>query len=274
MTTRSRILGVAAACLVLATGGALLHRSLSRDATLSFTVRDSVSGAWVWEASMTLQDRLITGYFQSTDGLKTYTFTHLKPGASVLEVAAPGYEPARVPVSLRPGANALAAPVSMRGREIPNLAQFIVFEKTDADGISAELRPVSATGAAIVNHPCMDLWVGARVCAQAAESVRGRELFKGTVEWRWDPSPEAVFRYTVRIPAAGIAADPSPLRVVDYLFVVPNPAAITHDELAALMDRLFALPDAGAVAEALAEESGRVRFFTETSWNVPGSAEP
>ena len=67
-----------------------------------------------------------------------------------------------------------------------------------------EFRPVNTAGTVILNHPCMDLWIGCRVSVQVKDGVpvreetpsgssRGKELFRGEVPWKWDPAPgEAV----------------------------------------------------------------------------------
>ncbi len=280
MKTRLRVLLLASAGLVLFAAVALFAVAwFGRDTTLELEVRDSVSGRWVWDVSLLLQDRIIVGFYQSDAGLRPYRFTHLAPGPATLEVSAPGYQEMKIPLTLRRGANRIAAPVTMIAPGIPDLARFFVFEKWDAGNIVAELRPVGVTGRALVNHPCMDLWVGCRVSVQAKDgepvqeetpngSSRGRELFQGEIPWKWDPAPEKQFRYSVSIPGARILDDPSPYRVIDYLIVEPDPTRITRAQLGDLMARVFQLADPARITAALDAEGERLRYFVDTSWNV------
>jgi hypothetical protein len=256
---------------------------LRRDTTLEFQLVDSVSGKWVWDATMKIQGREALAYYQTDAGPSWYTFTHLAPGASALDLSAPGYTPVSVPVALRRGANRIERPIVMTGLEIPGLTRFVLFESLDNSDIVVQLRPVGQDGKAVQNHPCLAVWVGARVSVEtvgglpARDSVdsgaaRGQELFRGEVPWTWDPAPEAVFRYSARIAGAVMKADPSPLRVIDYLVVVPDPRAITKPELDSLMQRIWGLDEATRAA-ALQAEKGRLRFFTDTSWNVKARQE-
>jgi hypothetical protein len=257
----------------------LLVTLLGRDTTLDLTIRDSVSGRWVWGAVIRLEDRTIVGFFQSDAGLKPYRFTHLSPAAAALSVSAPGYQPVSIPVSLHRGANRIEKTIDMVGLSIPDLAKVFVFEKLEGKDIVAQLRPVGSGGGAIINHPAMDLWIGCRVSVQEKGGVpvieetedgsgRGRELFRGQAPWTWDPTPETQFRYTVRIPGADIADDPSNYRVIDYLIVEPDPLKITHSELADLMSRIYAIDDTARMIAALDAEKDRVRYFVDVSWNV------
>jgi hypothetical protein len=275
---------VAPCILILLATAAAIALWLREDTTLEFSVRDAVSGRWVWMASMRVQDRARVGFFQSDAGLRRYRFTHLTPGATTLDISAAGYQEVSMPLTLRRGANTLTTPISMIGLSIPDLSAFYVFESIDAGDIVGELRPVDRTGATIVNHPCMDLWVGCRVSVQLKDGVpaleeadtgaaRGRELFQGEIPWAWDPSPEKKFRYSVRIPGARTEQDPSRYRVIDYLIVEPDPLRITRAELGALMGRLYAISDPARLTAALDAERGRLRYFIHTSWNVKARQE-
>jgi hypothetical protein len=233
---------------------------------------------------MRMQARAAAGFYQSDAGLRPYRFRHLIPGNATLLISAPGYQEVSLPLRLRRGANRLNAPIDMIGLGIPDLAKFFIFEKLDAGNIVGELRPVNTSGAAVVNHPCMDLWIGCRVSVQMrngapvreetkAGSERGEELFRGEVPWKWDPAPEKQFRYSVRIPGARMREDPSLFRVIDYLIVVPDPLKITRAELGDLMSRVYALADVSRIAAALDAERGRVRYFIDVSWNVKAREE-
>jgi hypothetical protein len=279
MKTRTLLLS-GAGLLVAVILALLLAGWLRRDTTMELQVRDSVSGRWVWNASLSLQNRLIAAFYQSDNGLQTFHFTHLQPGPSTLDVTAPGYEPIQVPVLVKRGTNRLAAPLTMVSLGIPDLAEFFVFEKIDSGDIVGELRPVSTTGGALINHPCVDLWVGCQVSVQLkggvpvreetpSGSTRGTELYRGEVPWTWDPSPEKQFRYSVRIPGPQIKRDPSPFRVIDYLIVEPDPRRISRQQLGELMARIYPLRDPARITAELDKEKGRLRYFIDTSWNVP-----
>jgi hypothetical protein len=283
MKRRSLILLLCAA--VVAAGAVAITAAvrLHRDTTLQFQLVDSVSRRWIWDVTMKIQGRETRGFYQTDAGPAWYAFTHLAAGLSALELSAPGYTSVTVPVSLHRGANRIERPFEMTGREIPGLTRFVLFESQDNSDIVVQLRPVGLDDKAVQNHPCLPIWVGARVSVEtvgglpARDSVdagkaRGLELFNGEVPWTWDPAPESVFRYSARIAGADMKADPSPLRVIDYLVVVPDPLAITKPELDSLMQRLWGLDEA-ARAAALQAEKGRLRFFTDTSWNVKARQE-
>jgi hypothetical protein len=257
---------------------------LRMETTFEFKVRDSVSGKWVWDAAMTLQGRTIVGYYQSDVGPRLYRFTHLSPGRTTLEISADSYQSVSLPVTLKRGANRLEKPIDMIGLGIPNLTSLYIFESLEGGDIRAEIRPVNAAGQVVLNHPCMDLWIGCRVSIQMKNgmpareeseqgSSRGEELFRGEIPWTWDPAPETQFRYSARIPLAKIRDNPSAYRVIDYLIIEPNPLAITREDLKQLMARVYALNDPAAITAALDAEKGRLRYFTETSWNVKAGQE-
>ncbi|MGA2977780.1 MAG: hypothetical protein ABSF77_20965 [Spirochaetia bacterium] len=263
------------------------------DTALVFQLQDSVSGAWVWDASVLLQDRLLISYYQTDAGPIPQKLTHLKPGASTLSISAPGYEPVSLPVTLTPGKNRLSGPVKMVGLEIPGLDGFSAFESIDNGDVVVQLRPLDSAGKAIINHPCIDLWIGCVVSEQVrqgvpvrvegdARSTRGDLLFRGAVQWSWDARPESLFRYSARIPQADVQSTPSLYRVIDYLIVVPDPRKISRMDLEGIMTGAW--PTAGlasgngdrrepellapAIESALNAEKGRLRWFFITSWDV------
>jgi hypothetical protein len=272
--------GAAAAAAAIAV---ILAVTLSRETTFTFSARDSVSGRWVWDLTARLQGREIRSFFQSDTGPIPFRFSRLAPGKAVLTLSAPSYDSVEIPVSLRRGVNRLAQPVQMLGREIPGLSHFVIFENLTGQALSAQLRPVGTDGKAVLNHPCMDLRIGARISIQMHGGVpsraeaetgntRGAELFRGKLGWEWDPAPETVFRYTASIPLKDVKDDPSLYRVIDYIIVVPDPAKIAKAELDALWDKAWAAGEAG-MAAVLDAEKGRVRYFRDTSWNVAGRQE-
>ncbi len=252
------------------------------DTTLEFSLRDSVSRQWVWDATARLQGRLILSFFQSDAGPVPLVFSHLKPGKSVLAISAPGYLPVTVPVSIRRGVNRLARPIDMVGIEIPGLSRFLVTEQWEGGDIVAHLLPVDADGRPLANHPCLPLWAEARVSAQVrdgrpvtepaeAGSARGTELFRGRVDWQWDASPESQSRYALRIPGAAMKPDAAPFLVIDYLVVVTDPRVAGPDAVGELMRNAPALSDSDAIRRFLGEKGLHPYFVT--SWNVRAGEE-
>jgi hypothetical protein len=256
------------------------------DTTLEFQVRDAVSKSWVWDATFTLENRVIRAYYQSADESAAkpivQRFTHLKPGEAQLLVEAPAYVSATKKVKLKRGENRLEQPIDLVGYEIPTLSKFIVFEDRNATDIIQEIRPVSADGPAVLNHPCLDLWIGARVSVQMYHgmpaqqqteqgSERGEELYKGALQWSWDSLPETTFRYGSHIPLAQIKKNNDPYWVIDYLIVVPDPRKITREELESIMKQAWQLP-AEAIEPYLApyKSDGKLTPYVFTSWNVAG----
>jgi hypothetical protein len=252
---------------------------LSTDTTFEFRVQDAVSKKWVWDLTAQLQGREIRAFYQSDAAPSLLRLSHLKPGRATIALAAPAYKPASISLVLRRGANFLKAPVDMIGLEIPNLSRFVLFESLDGSDIVTQIRPVGTDGKVILNHPCMNLWIGCQVYVQTKRGVpvledtesgseRGEELFRGPIPWQWDSAPETVFRYSARIPGVEIKDHPSLYRVIDYLIVVPDPNKIGRKELEALMSRLFELSDPATLTKALDAVKGRLRYFMNTSWNV------
>jgi hypothetical protein len=254
------------------------------DTTLRFEVRDAVSKNWVFDATFDLQGRVIRSYFQSDRGPVPQVFTHLKPGEATLEISAPYYVPQKRTVNLKRGENRLAEPIDLLGYEIPDLARWIVFEERVGNDIVQEIRPVSAEGPAVLNHPCLDLWIGARISVQIYDglpaqeeteegSVRGEELYKGILDWEWDATPETTFRYSSTIPGSQIKANSDPYWVIDYLIVVPDPRKITREEVEQIMDKAWDLPPE-AIKTYLEpyKNEGKLTPYVFTSWNVEGES--
>lgn len=284
MKKRSRVAFVVLAVLVAVAGVTSVIVRLGTDASLEFRLKDAISGRWVWDATIRSQDREIRSFYQADSGDFAFRLTKLRPGASSLELAAPGYQPQSLPLRLKRGRNVLPETIKLVGLEIPDLRGFFVFEHLEVGDIVGELRPVGGNGMAVLNHPCMDLWVGCVVSVQLSKgspaieemetgATRGRELFRGEVTWKWDPSPETQFRYSARIPAASIAEDPSDYRVVDYLIVVPKPLAITRAELGGLMAKVHSLGDPESMKAALDAEKDRLSWYLDMSANVKARQE-
>jgi len=254
------------------------------DTTLRFEVRDAVSKGWVWDATFSLQGRIVRSHFQSDRGPVPQVFTHLKPGEATIEVNAPSYVPQSVEVTLKRGENRLVEPIDLVGYEIPDLVKWIIFEDRVGNDIVQEIRPVSSEGPAVLNHPCLDLWIGARIAVQVYDglpaqeeteegSVRGEQLYKGILDWQWDATPETTFRYSSSIPGSQIKANADPYWVIDYLIVVPDPRKIGPEEVDRIMEEAWDLPPEAiqAYLEPYKNE-GLLTPYVFTSWNVEGAS--
>ena len=266
---------------IAAVAGAYLVATPSTG-SVEFTVRDAVSESWVYDLRITLADRVIHSYFQSDRGTVPMRFSRLERGEYLLEFSAPSYLPVRVPVQVGRGTTVLENPVEMTGFEIPDLTGFLVFETETPESFIAELRPVRSDGTAAINHPCLDIWIGCIVSVQTrfgapateatdSGSERGRPLFRGTLDWSWDPDLETPFRYRARVPKTKIRADPAPLLVFDYLVVVPDPRKTTQSEFAELMEGVWRTPSPQEAYALLERYSDTLSYYVDTSWNVERS---
>ena len=254
------------------------------DTTLEFQVRDAVSKEWVWDSTIKIQDRAIRGFYQSDRGPVVYKFTHLKPGNYELEISAPAYQSVNIPVVIKKGVNRIEDPIELAGYEISDLDQFFVFEEKVHGSIVSEIRPVGSDGRAIVNHPCIDMWIGCWISEQLKNglyvqepteerSERGKELFAGKIEWQWDPSPETVFRYSSVIPGSQIISHNAPYLVIDYLLILPDSRKITKKEVDELMSNLPPLQDIESLTTYFDEFKDKLFFYVYTSWNVEGAVQ-
>ena len=98
MNRRTRILLGISAVVLLAAAAAILGALLTRDTVLELRVRDAVSHRWVWDLTLRLQDRELRSFYQSDTALRTFRFTHLRPGPATLQLSAPDYQALSVPV--------------------------------------------------------------------------------------------------------------------------------------------------------------------------------
>ena len=244
--------------------------TLPFETTLEFHIRDSVSGGAVWNATVTLRDRFLRTYYAG--GGEPLAFTRLAPGQATLQVSAPDYQTMSVPVTLRRGRNRIDEPIDMIGLRIPDLSHFILSEEFSGSNLHTAVWPISNRGPAVVNHPALDLWIGARISATGASRTgvtRGEALFAGEIEWSWDHSPDALPRYRARIPLEEIEKSGAVTFVIDYLLIVPDPLAIERDEVAAIVTAAWTELDAAAALEPyLAQYAERFDFYVHTSWNL------
>ncbi len=236
------------------------------ETTLEFRIRDGVSTGPVWNATATVQNR-----FQRTwhagDG-DTLVFTRLHPGEATLEVSAPDYQSVSVPVTLRRGRNRIDGPIDMNGLRIPGLSHFMVTEDVSGADLHATIWPISLQGPAVVNHPALDLWVGARVSVQLPGGTRGKTVFAGEIEWSWNPAPGILARYKARIPLERIEERGAAPLVIDYLVIVPDPLTIERDEVAAIVTAAWTDREPASLPAYLARYADRFDYSLHTSWNL------
>ena len=267
--SRRRIWLVAASAVVAAGAVAALAALVSAapfETTLEFRIRDRVTRGAVWNVTVTLQDRFLRSWYAG-DG-DTLVFTRLRPGEATLEVSAPDYRSASVPVTLRRGRNRLDEPIDMTGLQIPGLSRFMVSEDLSESELHATLWPLTSQGPAVVNHPALDLWIGARISTQLPGPIRGETLFAGEIEWSWDQSRKALARYRARLPLEQIEARGGTPLVIDYLVIVPDPLAIERDEVAAIVTAARTDREPASLPAYLARYADRFDFYLHTSWNL------
>jgi len=252
---------------------------LKSETTLEFTVQDSVSGNWVWDLEIILDNNIIHGYFQSDRGSRPFKFRNLNPGEFILELSAPDYISLKIPIQIKRGKNTIENPINLKGSEIPDLDRILIFEELNQDEYIINLRPVSTAGRAIINHPCMNLWIGLRVSEQMigtelayVESdlgtTRGKELFRGELNWDWNSEPEVQFRYYSRIPVKEFQSSKADLLVFDYLVLVPKDDEIREEELEKITNKAWLIQDRTELTQFLLEFRDQFSFYIDSSWNV------
>ena len=259
-------LAIAVAAAGAIAGLAALRFAAPFETTLEFRIRDRVTGGAVWNATVTLQDRFLRTWYAG-DG-DTLVFSRLRPGEATLEVSAPDYQSVSVPVTLRRGSNRIDEPIAVTGLQIPGLSRFMVSEDPSGSELHATFWPLTSQGPAVVNHPALDLWIGARISTQLAGATRGETLFAGEIEWIWDQSGKALARYRARIPLEQIEARGGAPLVIDYLVIVPDPLAIERDEVAAIVTAAWTDREPASLPAYLARYADRFDFYLHTSWNL------
>ena len=250
------------------------------DTTLEFQARDAISKAWVYDFTAVLQNRTIRGFYQSDSGLSVYRFKKLQRGTWEMKVTAPFYGERTVPINLKRGKNVLDEPVEMEGYTIPGLKRFYVFSEPKNGDLVLELRPVGSDGRAIVNHPCLDIWIGCRVSVQIKDGVfiqeptregstYGTVLFSGQVPWEWDPAPHITFRYRATLSLDEVKSHQAPYWVLDYLIIVADPRKISRDTIDTIVGRDVYGAGFQELGTALDSYSDELQYFIYRSWNVP-----
>ncbi len=274
---KKKTIAVTALIAVFCTAAALIVFLALRGEgnTLTFSLFDTNSKAWVWDAEILLQNRKIKAYYQSDNPPKEYEFTRLETGTYSLQIEAPYYESFSVDIDIRRGENRIPAPIELTGLEIPDLQRFVIFEEKSGSSYQLEIRPIGSDGKAVQNHPCIDLWIGIRVAerlesAEDGDYARGRVLYQGQLDWRWLSRPETVFRYAADLPFDWISESESRSFVIDYLIIVPHPLETEGEEIDSIMAEAPSLRDAAALTEFLDERSGLFDYYFFTSPDVDG----
>lgn len=247
------------------------------DTTLTFVVRDAVSQSWVYDAKITVGDRVLRSFFQADNAPVERTLTGLRPGKIVLAARAPGYRAVELPLTLTRGTNRVAEPIDLVGLEIPDLTEILVVIRQAGDALVAEIRPVDSNGSAVLNHPVLDLWIAAMVSVQMDGSEpagaatdsggsRGEVVYAAEVPWQWDSRPETLFRYTAHIPGPRVVGG-ARVFVVDLIILVPQPAPAGAEEIGDAIARLWQSSTPDRFIAALQRDE-RFRVFLNTVWNV------
>lgn len=268
---RSAVLAIVLAVLAVAAAG-LAFLWARAPAALSFEVRDAASKSSVWDSTVRLQNRVIRGFCSTS-----YRFTHLRPGTFDLTVSAPHYEPASVRVRIRTGRTNTIAPISLVGYEIPDFSRLTVAAKRGARGLDLQMTAVDTAGDLIKVFPCIDVRIAVRVSVQLKGGApaltpskegaeRGTRLFRGKVDWTWNPAADAVYRYDAVVP--GIPPDAGPYVVVDYVVLIPDPRKISSQEVDALTSELLQINDARALGVSLRPYINKVKMESGTLWNI------
>lgn len=250
---------------------------------LTFRVVDSVSRSWVWGMTASIDKKQISEFYQSDRGPIDLTFNHLSPGRAILRVAAKNYVTQEIQLRLHIGANLLPSPVSLVGFQIPKLDHFAMVENSSPTGLSVEVRPVSDSGEAVTNHPCLNLWIGVLVSKEMKDGTlatapsnsgitRGEVLYGGKIPWVWNADPAASFRYIATIPRVDIQSTSVPYLVIDYITVVPDPRNVGPKEIDTIMQSAPRSSNVSELRDYLdAHGAGKkFRYFLSTSWNVKG----
>ncbi len=274
MKGKTKWIWIAIIALFVIIAVAVYIKTLNFDTTLAFSVRDNVSKEWVWNSTITLENREIRGYFG-----KDFVFTHLKPGKAVLEIKAPSYVSRKLELTIKKGRNVIDKPIYMVGYEIPNLDHFIVFTDNKPTGVALEIRPVGKDKKAVLNHPCLNIRLICRVSVQIKNGIpvqaptesgseRGKELFRGVVNWKWDPTPETVFRYSALVPYSSIKKSDAAYWVFDFLFLVPDPRKISEKEFESVVKKILTFNSQKKLTRYLDGYKGKIHYYIDTSWNV------
>ena len=277
------ILLISCGLSVLATNGIIVYFYRNPFTTsLQLQVQDNVSKSWVWDSSIQLQGRIIRSFFQSDQGPVKYQFTNLKPGEDILEITAPSYKPILIPVTLKRGINELQAPVNLKGFQIPDLKEFIIFNNYEGLNIVQQIRPVSTNGRAILNHPAIDISILARISVQIKDGIpttkvtdsksgRGEILFLDQIYWKWDSTPETNFRYSSKIPGDQIIKDDNPFRVIDFLIIVPDFRFFSKQDTSKLLENCKNAINLLICTNLLNSHPSfgeGFKYYSSTSWNV------
>jgi hypothetical protein len=250
------------------------------DTTLEFKISDKVSKAWVWNAEIKLENRFMKSYYQSDRGLIAYTFTHLKPGSSNIEIQAPSYENTTIPVKIGWGKNTIKTPIELTGYEIPGIAEVFVYKDRESDKLLLNPRAIDKDGKGIGRHPCLDMWFGIKISVQVKNGVmvrepvetgseRGEELFRGKLDWEWDSNPDTYYRYISSLDKSRVKKNNAPYNVYDYIVAFRDPRKISKQEMDEKLDKTIQMNDPVQVKQLLDGFGDKIIYFLISDWNQP-----
>lgn len=245
-------------------------------------VRDALSGAPVWDASIRVGrwDSLVYSKPASS-------FLSILPGRRTLVAEAPGYLPASERVVVTLGKVTDAPPVALTGYRIPGLRGFALSADREKGGLSIRLAPLDSGGRPIREFPCVDIRAVVRVFIQVDRGAvateprrpapgrepfeRGAGLFDDVVSWTWNAEDGNPYRYRLFVPNERIASLPAPYVVVEALVLVPDLRRIGEGEVEAVARKLAANDSRSAVREIEQRYGGRLRLYDTVAWNVPNA---
>jgi hypothetical protein len=262
--------------LVFSVGIILLIKT--GETTLSFAVRDANSGAWVWDTEITLQDKIMKTYYQSSDGKGEFLFTHLTPGPNEMIVDAPSYIPETVPLNLKRGENRFNDIIYLQGYEIPGLDRFLIFETFSERGVELEIRPINGSGSTIYHHPFLEIFIGAHITALEEQTtitgekriMRGEILFSGLLDVHYSTEVGQRFQYDVHIPRDRILTDRSNEWIIDYVILVPDPRIADSAIVAESLEGADFTSFDSVLQELHHNYSDGIDSYVYTSWAVDG----
>jgi hypothetical protein len=270
------LIGIVILCILAAI---IFFITVKQDTTLSVRIMDAVSRGWVWDATVSLQDKYMRLYYQSDTGPVTQVFTGLTPGGeAMLGVSAPHYRPVRIPLTLQRGDNTIKEPVMMVGYEIPDLKEIFVYREVVDGKLFLNPRPINSEGKGIGEHPCLAMLFYLRVSVQVIDGIpvlepvdegseRGEELFRGKLEWEWDSHPDTFYRYRMEVPINKIKKHNAPYCVYDHMVIFPHPEKITKEELENELERVMYLEKFEDITNILDVLGDRIMYFVSSSWN-------
>ncbi len=275
MARKTLIIYLVSACVVLFVAIAVAIPFLTRTTTLTFKVMESVGESWVWDFEAKIQNKTVTGYFQSDRGPKTYQFTNLKSGNSTLTVTAPSYRSVEIPVQLKKGNNTIPVPIVMDAYEIEGLAKFFAFEQKVEDGWDISLRAATSEHAAILYHPPLDIRLYVQVYSWNRNDqsdwdklLAEQSLYYGQIPWSWDTTLESQFRYVAHLDYSLLARQTVSACTIKYLILIRDPDKTTPELFEDTAKKLDSMRNIDQALAYLDQQAPTIPYYTDISWDV------